>query len=276
MIEYFFTYINDIPKAYRNSLFSVQHIIALGMVVCIWMLLILLFKDRNTDYKWKFIKCVSLLLPLMEISQIAWYISIGEFSSGYTLPLHLCSLMSVILPVMAFTRNRLLQEYSFAIGLATALMAVITPDVYYYPAFTFIYIQSMLVHGTICFIPIFMVTAMGFKPRITNLPKVIGVLFLFAIAVVPVNYFTDGNYFFLRYPAPGSPMEVFADMVGSPWYLIPTFLLGCVLWTVMYLPFVLLEARDRQRTRRALEFLRMADAAGQRGERERKEPAYTK
>lgn len=268
-MEYFFTYIDGIPKEYRNTLFSAQHIMAMGTVVSVWVLLILLFKNKNTERKWSFIKYVSLLLPVLEIVHMIWYKSIGEFHFGYTLPLHLCSLMSVILPVMAFTRNRLLQEYSFAIGLATALMAVITPDVYYYPAFTFIYIQSMIVHGTICFIPIFMVTLMDFKPRITNLPKVIGILFLFAAAVAPVNYFTDGNYFFLRYPAPGSPMEAFAGMVGSPWYLIPTFLLGCVLWTIMYLPFALLEARDRQRTRRALEFLRMADA-------EQKEPVYTK
>jgi uncharacterized membrane protein YwaF len=66
---------------------------------------------------------------------MAWYKSIGEFSFGYTLPLHLCSLMCVILPIMAITRNDLLMEYSYAMGLAPAFMTLLTPDVYYFHLF---------------------------------------------------------------------------------------------------------------------------------------------
>lgn len=276
MPEYFFSYIDDIPKTYHSSLFSFQHITALAMVACFWILFIIVFKDRSESFKWKLIQYTSLLLPLLEIAQMVWYKSIGEFSLGYTLPLHLCSLMSVLLPVMAFTRNRLLQEYAFAMGLAPALLTLVTPDVYYYPAFSFIYMQTMVVHGIICLIPVFMVAAMGFRPRLANLPKTVGLLVVFAVMIVPVNHFTDGNYFFLRYPAPGSPMEAFAAAVGSPWYLIPTFLLGCVLWTAMYLPFALLEARDRQRTRRALELLNMTRSDAEAVEKDQEKTAYTK
>jgi len=146
---------------------------------------------------------------------------------------------------MAFTRNGLLIEYSYAIGLASALMAIITPDVYFYPQFSFIYIQSMLVHGIICFIPIFLIFGMGVKPNIRKLPKVLGMLVGLSILITPVNYITNGNYFFLRYPASGSPMELFADLLGRPWYLIPTLLFGCVLWAALYLPFVAVEQRAK-------------------------------
>lgn len=74
--------------------------------------------------------------------------------------------------------------------------------------------------------------------------------------VTPINIATNGNYFFLRYPAPGSPMEAFANYVGSPWYLIPTFLLGCLLWFILYIPFAFFkrcqkksEHIDRDKTR---------------------------
>ncbi len=241
MINYFFTYIDRIPRELHNSLFSSQHLLSLGMVGCTWIIIILLFRDKKMETKWTVVKCMSLILPVLEAAQMLWYKSIGEFSWGYTLPLHLCSLMSIILPLMAFTRNKLLQEYSYAIGLAPALMTLLTPDVYYYPSLSFIYMQTMLVHGIICLIPLFMVFCMGFRPDIRKLPKVVGLLVCFAVLIVPVNYFTGGNYFFLRYPAPGSPMESFAQMVGSPWYLVPTLMLGCVLWFAFYLPFVLLK-----------------------------------
>lgn len=238
MPDYFFSYIDDIPKSIHNTLFSVQHLLALGIVVCTWVILLLLFKDKSAAVKWRVILLISLLLPILEGAQIAWYKAIGEFSWGYTLPLHLCSLMSIILPVMAITKNSLLQEYAYAMGLAPALMTLLTPDVYYYPAVSFIYMQTMLIHGIICFIPIFLIFAMGFKPDVRKLPKVIAMLIGLAILIVPVNYLTDGNYFFLRYPAEGSPMELFAEMFGRPGYLIPTFLLGCVLWAALYLPFI--------------------------------------
>lgn len=248
MHGYFFSYIDDIPKTMRSTLFSLQHFIAIGLVVCVWVVLLLVFKNRSYAAKWKFVLVLSLLLPLFEAAQMIWYKAVGQFSWGYTLPLHLCSLMSVILPVMAVSRNKLLQEYAYAMGLAPALMTLLTPDVYYYPALSFIYIQTMVVHGLICFIPLFLIFGMGFKPNIRNLPRVTAMLIGFAVLNIPVNYFTDGNYFFLRYPAAGSPMEAFAEMVGSPWYLIPTFLLGCVLWLVLYLPFVIVgwNAKHRQ------------------------------
>lgn len=247
MTEYFFTYIRDIPKELHNTLFSEQHILAIIMVICSWGVLAFIFKDKSIDKKWRFIVVMSLILPILEVAQMLWYKSVGHFSLGYTLPLHLCSLMCLILPIMAFTRNNLLMEYSYAMGLAPALMTILTPDVYYYPSFSFIYIQTMLVHGIICFIPIFLIFGMGFKPSIRKLPKVIGMLIGFSILITPVNLITNGNYFFLKYPAEGSPMELFADLVGKPWYLIPTFLLGCILWAVLYFPFVMIEHNSKRK-----------------------------
>lgn len=247
MLRYFFSYIDDIPVRLHSSLFSAQHLLSVGMIICLWCILIALFKDKSEGSKWRLLILTSLLLPLLECLQMLWYNAVGWFSWGYTLPLHLCSLMSIILPVMTITKNRLLMEYSYAMGLAPALVTIVTPDVYYYPAFSFIYFQTMLVHGIICFIPIFMVAGMGFRPDVRKLPKVIGMLVGFAFLVTPINLITDGNYFFLKYPAPGSPMEVFDKMVGSPWYLIPTFLMGCVLWAALYAPFIFLKKRERRR-----------------------------
>lgn len=243
MFRYFFTYIDDIPQRLHNSLFSIQHILAVAMVVCMWCIVTILFKDKSEVKKWRMLILTSLLLPLTEGAQVLWYNAVGKFSWGYTLPLHLCSLMCIILPIMTITRSRLLMEYSYAMGLAPAFMALLTPDVFYYPTFSFIYIQTILVHGIICFIPVFMVFGMGFRPDIRSLPKTIAILIAFALMIIPVNKITNGNYFFLRFPAPGSLMEIFAGHVGYQWYLIPTFILGCVLWAVLYFPFLVMERR---------------------------------
>ncbi len=241
MFKYFFTYIDQIPKEYRNELFSGQHLLTLGIVIYLWFIIILFLKDKSVIVKWKVLRIISLILPILELAQMVWYKSVGEFSWEYTLPLHLCSLMSILLPLMAFTRNKLLQEYSYAIGLAPAFMTLLTPDVFYYPSMSFIYIQTMLVHGIICLIPLIMVLCMGFRPDIRKLPKVIAMLVGFALIITPINSITGGNYFFLRYPAAGSPMESFEKLIGNPGYLVLTFALGCVLWLLLYLPFIVIK-----------------------------------
>lgn len=245
MFKYFFTYIDNIPKNMYRELFDRQQLLALLIVACAGIILTLIFKDKMQEKKWRFITLLSLMLPILEIAQMVWYKRVGQFSLGYTLPLHLCSLMCIILPIMTLTQSRFLQEYAYSMGLAPALLALLTPDVYYYPAVSFIYIQTMIVHGIICFIPIFMMLGMGFRPNIRILPKTIAMLIGLALIITPINILTDGNYFFLRYPAPGSPMEAFANIFGSPGYLIPTFILGCALWGLMYLPFVIYAQRHR-------------------------------
>lgn len=256
MFRYFFTYIGQIPKESRNELFSAQHLLALGMLVCTWVIIILFFKDKTEEAKWSAVKCMSLVLPFLELAQMLWYKSIGEFSWGYTLPLHLCSLMSFILPFMAFTRSRLLQEYSYAIGLAPALMTLLTPDVYYYPAISFIYMQTMLVHGIICLVPLFMIFCLDFRPDIRKLPGVVAILAGLSLLMIPINHITNGNYFFLRYPAAGSPMEGFSKMFGGSWYLIPTFLLGCVLWMLFYLPFIAMRLAAEKNSEKAVCYIK--------------------
>ena len=239
MFKYFFSYYKDIPKQFRRELFDFQQLIALLIVAAVCLLLIYTYRQASVQKKWKVVRVLSFILPIMEVAQMIWYKSIGQFSLGYTLPLHLCSLMCIIMPIMAITKSTLLMEYCYAMGLAPALLALITPDVYFYPAISFIYIQTIIVHGIICIIPIFTIAVIGFRPNIRNLPKVIAMLIGLAVVIIPVNYFTNGNYFFLRYPAPGSVMEVFASIFGKPGYLAPTFLVGCVMWMVLYTPFIL-------------------------------------
>ena len=239
MFKYFFSYYKDIPKQYRRELFDFQQLIALMIVIAVCLLLIYIYRQASENKKWKVVRVLSFILPIMEVAQMIWYKSIGQFSLAYTLPLHLCSLMCIIMPIMAITKSPLLMEYCYAMGLAPALLALITPDVYFYPAISFIYIQTIVVHGIICIIPIFTIAAIGYKPNIRNLPKAIAMLIGLAVAIIPVNYFTNGNYFFLRYPAPGSIMEVFANTFGKPGYLLPTFLVGCIMWVLLYAPFYL-------------------------------------
>lgn len=236
----FFAYRDDIPEEEQGSLFSKGHIIILCLLGALWLALILLAADWSMEAKWSVIRGAAFMLPVLELSRILWAVRIRRFTWGEFLPLHICGIMSVIMPIMAVTGSEFLQQYAFAVGLIPALIALITPDVAQYPVLSFQFLQSMLVHGTICFIPLFLVFAAGLVPDISQLPSIIGMVALLAAAMVPVNLLTRGNYFFLCKAPPGTPIELFYKWVGWPWYIVPTFLLGCVLWALAYLPFIVL------------------------------------
>ncbi|MCX7773090.1 MAG: TIGR02206 family membrane protein [Clostridia bacterium] len=237
MLQFFFAYRTEIPDNLKGQLFSPQHLMTLTIILAVWVTLILLLRKRSFEARRKFLHSLCFSLPVLELSRIIWFVAIGHFSFGDSLPLHLCGLMCILMPLMAVTEHPILKEYAFAVGFAPAVIALLTPDVWDYPAISFQYIQSMTVHGVISFIPVFMVFAMGYKPDIRKLPRVIGLVLVFALIMVPVDLLTNGNYFFLFKAPPGTPIEVFDKLVGWPWYILPTFLLGCVLWGICYLPF---------------------------------------
>lgn len=243
MFAYFFTYVSDIPPAFRGRMFSSAHLLGLLLLLISWIVLILVSRKRTEAFKWRFLTVIIMLLPILEALRIVWFIGIGHFSWGESLPFHLCGLMSIILPILAFTKSRFLMEYAWAMGLAPALMALITPDVADYPPLSFAYIQTFILHGIICFVPLFLVFGMGFRPDFRKLPKLLGLVGLMALVMIPINLITGGNYLFLCRAPKGTPLALFDQFVGWPWYLLPTLALAFILWGICYMPFTIIRRK---------------------------------
>ena len=65
--------------------------------------------------------------------------------------------------------------------------------------------------------------------------RVSGITLLYACFVAVADYFTGGNYLFLRQlPATHSPL----DLMGPwPWYLVTCAIVGVAVFSALYLPF---------------------------------------
>jgi hypothetical integral membrane protein (TIGR02206 family) len=171
---------------------------------------------------------------------------IGAFTVRYSLPLQLCDI-SVFLEFAAVFRRRsaLLTEFSYALSMPAALAALVTPG-WYFPLLSFGYLRAALMHSLLVLIPVLLVWGNGFRPDIRRLPKV-SLLFILLIAMaVTANVLLGSNYMFLAYVPPDTTLVIFQTWFGNPGYEIPEFFLLILIWTALYLPWIL---KDRRRKR---------------------------
>ena len=177
------------------------------------------------------------LMLLGEALRTAALVSAGLYSIYY-LPLHLCSLALFISFFHAISGSPVLGNFLYAIALPGAACALLFPDWTSYPAMNLLSINSFLNHILLVSYPIMLVFGKELMPDFRRLPSCMLILIVIAIPIFLFDKAFDANYLFLNWPSPGSPLELFAELLGQPGYLlgyIPMLLAVC---SCLYLPTV--------------------------------------
>ena len=137
-----------------------------------------------------------------------------------------------------FKKNMLLKEFSYSLSMPSTFAAILTPG-WFYPFFNIQYLNSALSHSLMVLIPILLVWGDGFRPDYRRLPKCFLLLLSFAAIAAYADIKLDTNYMFLCYASPDSPMQIFENWVGYPGYIFMEIGLILVIWTILYLPFII-------------------------------------
>jgi hypothetical integral membrane protein (TIGR02206 family) len=174
------------------------------------------------------------------LAEVCWWVITildGTWTVRYSLPLHLCEAGGFIVAAALWWRHRFAFEISYFWGLGGTLPGLFTPDVpghFPDPVFFQYYAQ----HGLLVLGALYLVFAFRMRPAKRAVLRVSVATALYAAAVGVVDYFTGGNYLFLRNIP---PTRTWLDYMGPwPWYIITLTVLALVIFTLLYLPF----ARD--------------------------------
>lgn len=186
----------------------------------------------------------------------------GGFNWWGEMPLQLCNINMILIPIAVWKKSRPLACFCFFLGPLGALMALIMPSNGFdgYP----LYLPRMLgYYGTH-----FMIVTEGialasfglFRPRFRDLPKAVVTAFLIAFGVFLINMLLrwsglhpHANYFFSVETEGNFLLEIFHKWIPVPFlYLLPcTAILGVYMFLVT-IPFELAERRkERQSDQRA-------------------------
>jgi hypothetical integral membrane protein (TIGR02206 family) len=237
MLEFFKPY--ELFKDFTNpvGLFSTTHLLTLLIFVVLGIVILVIGKRLATHQQHQLALTMAWTIMGLEVIRIIWRIWVGALFIDYHLPLHLCGIISLTMPIIIMTKKPLWYEFTYSAGMLGAMMALLTPDCTMYPWLHFQYLQSMTIHFLIFLMPWYLIVVEGFRPKLTNLKYVVGILLAMMIPIGIIDWLLDANYFFLCHGTQGTLVETLEKLMGWPMYLLGLLGIAIVLWVLAYLPW---------------------------------------
>lgn len=221
------------------ELFDATHMAwIIGTAVCA-VVLCVLYRRMSSTARRTTQRAIGLTLMGIYIIRQIILVILGEYGVGY-LPLHLCGMSIYIETIDSMLPNRFTRELCYAVSMPGALMGLLFANWTHLPAFNFIHITSFLFHSIMVVYPLLVIAGGEHRPSLRRLPMCFGFLVAVSVPVYFFNKHFGTNYMFLNKPSPGSPLEWFENWFGNPGYLLGFVIMIAIVWTVMYVPFAVI------------------------------------
>ena len=206
---------------------SWQHLTFVTSLVVIMIICAVLLGKRNKNksdaVKNKVMIVTAILIDAFEIFKIV-VLSItnkNPMQFIYVLPLFLCSIQLITIPLAAFSKGRLKEaslDFVMIFGMLGAILGTYFAGQNYgcYPVISMDNVVSGITHSLAGFAALYiMVSNMGSMKK-KNIPITVGILGGFGVAAYIANIFVDCNYMFLS-RGDGTPYDIVYNLVnGDP------------------------------------------------------------
>jgi uncharacterized membrane protein YwaF len=155
------------------------------------------------------------------------------------LPLFLCSIQLIAIPLAAFSKGRIREaalDFVCIFGILGAVFGTIGAGQNYnaYPVLSFDNVVSGLTHGISGFASLYILFAGLASMKKRNIGITFGILFGFCVAAYVANVLIDYNYMFLMTPD-GTPYEIIYALVNGNKILYPSLVvLLFIIYIVMF------------------------------------------
>ena len=220
--------------------FSGQHILISAIVIVLGIILIYWAKKQSEQ--------IQFLTGNIIASSISLTIIFGSILNSYKqdfnyqedLPLHLCSFLALVIPVLSFTRKFIYYEVFFFLILAGTLQSLITPSDYNFLNFTFF--RYWFVHSGLVLFMLYATFIYKMRPTLKSVFKsFIGMQF-YMILMFIINYMLGSNYFYTnRKPNATTLLDVFGEW---PQYIFVVELIVIPFFLLIYFPFYLTRKKE--------------------------------
>ena len=166
-----------------------------------------------------------------EFSRLTDSVGIGRFNWWGELPLQLCNINMILIPIAALTRKRALLCFSFFMGPLGAFLALAMPSAGF-EHYSILLPRMMGFYGThwMVFFGSFALAALGlYKPKFKDLPLtalsalvILVLIFLLNVLLRATGLNAHSNYFFANDPETNSILQMFYGWIPVPClYLLP-------------------------------------------------------
>jgi len=221
----------------RVEIGSLEQLIPIAISIILSFLLFR-FSKRSLSRKAQelVLHVLAIFISLTVISFHIYKIRLGNYSLQTDLPLYLCSLLGLMIPIFTFYKRNWMYEILLFWIIAGTSQAIITPDIPIgFPSFEFF--RYWIVHLGLVVVILYATLVLNFKPTLKSVFKSILALQVYVVFMVIVNYLLSANYFYLfKKPESASLLD---HMGEWPIYIIVGQLVIVPYFLLIYLPFYL-------------------------------------
>ncbi len=221
---------------------SLQHIFPIVIAILFSMVFINYAKRLPNSIQQKnalhiFACFVSVIVVVFHARKI----SLGYYNVSTDLPLYLCSLLGLLIPIFTYYRKFWMYEILVFWIIGGTLQAVITPDIALgFPSFD--YFRYWIVHLGLLIIIFYATFVFNMRPKFKSVFKSFLALQVYVVLMVIINKLLDANYFYLNEkPESASILDYFGEW---PWYIIMVQIIIIPLFLLIYLPFYLTQKKE--------------------------------
>lgn len=218
----------------RVQMFSLEHVLPIGIAIIFSVILNRYAKTKPLKIQQQFVHYIAVFISLFVVVFHIYYVLTGDYNIQTDLPLYLCSLLGILLPVFTHYRKYWMFEILVFWIIAGTVQGVITPDIAEgIPSFD--YFRYWIVHLGLLMVIVYFIFVFKMKPTFKSVFKSILALQVYVLLMVAINYLLDANYFYLNEkPKSASLLDYFGEW---PLYIIVSQLILIPLFLLIYLPF---------------------------------------
>ncbi len=227
---------------------SWQHLVFVSSLMALMIFLAIFlglrFKEKTEREKNKVLIVSAIAIDAIEIFKIVLLCFRHEDPMHWVneLPLFMCSIMLIALPLAAFSGGRIREaslDFVMIFGVLGALLGTYGAGQNYacYPVLSFDNVVSGITHSISGFAALYIILAGMTSMKRKNISLTFCIMVAFCGMAYVANIFTDSNYMFLS-RGDGTPYDIVFNWVGGNPILYPLSVLGLFLIYIVAYYFV--------------------------------------
>ena len=245
-----------------SGAWSWQHILQVTLfLIAMFVLAIIIgkkYKNKTDKEKNKVLVASAILIDSFEIVKIIVLCIRSQSIEKilYVLPLFLCSIQLIAIPMAAFCKGRIKEacmDFVLTFGILGAIFGTVgaTQNYAAYPVISMDNMFSAMTHSISGFASLYIAISGLITLKKKNLIITSAVLAGFAVTAYVVNVLIDYNYMFLMYHD-GTPYSIFYNMVGGSPILYPIVVVG-IFFAYLFLFYFIYNAIKAKKEKKASE-----------------------
>ena len=210
---------------------SFEHLLFVSILNTLMILLAVSFGSKyKNELKRKRMRPITVSAILIDSLEIFKIVILSfkyndPFHFLYDLPLFLCSIQLITIPLCAFSKGRIKEaslDFVTVFGILGAVLGTYFAGNNYsaYPVLSFDNVVSGLTHCISGFASLYILISGTASMKKKNLPLTVGILGIFAVSAYVANIFTDCNYMFLS-RGDGTPYDILYGLTSGNIILYP-------------------------------------------------------